>query len=40
MVKSKHEPDAKGIVVKVTPESAGWEYVSIEVLRLVAGESV
>src|SRR3712207_2809779 len=40
IVKSNNEPDANGTVVKVTPESAGWEYVGFEVLRLAAGESV
>src|SRR3712207_4896970 len=40
IVKSKNEPDANGTVVKVTPESVGWEYVGFEVLRLAAGGSV
>ncbi|CAA9477793.1 MAG: 5-deoxy-glucuronate isomerase, partial [uncultured Rubrobacteraceae bacterium] len=40
IVKSKHVPDAEGSVVKVTPGSAGWEYVGFEVLRLEAGKSV
>ena len=40
IVKSNNEPDADGTVVKVTPESAGWEYVGFEVLRLASGESV
>jgi 5-deoxy-glucuronate isomerase len=40
IVSSKKEPDANGSVVKVTPQSAGWEYVGFEVLRLAAGESV
>jgi 5-deoxy-glucuronate isomerase len=40
IVRSKNEPDANGSVVKVTPESAGWEYVGFEVLRLAAGETV
>jgi 5-deoxy-glucuronate isomerase len=33
-------PDESGSVVKVTPESAGWEYVGFEVLRLAAGRTV
>ena len=37
IVSSKSEPDAGGSVVRVTPESAGWEYVGFEVLRLAAG---
>jgi 5-deoxy-glucuronate isomerase len=40
IVKSKNEPDESCCVVKVTPESAGWEYVGFEVSRLAAGESV
>jgi 5-deoxy-glucuronate isomerase len=40
IVKSKHVPDGEGSVVKVTPESAGWEYVGFEVLRLEAGKTV
>src|SRR5262249_25691708 len=31
-----HEPDADGCVVRVTPESAGWQYVGFEVYRLPA----
>jgi 5-deoxy-glucuronate isomerase len=37
VVSSKKEPDADGTVVKVTPESAGWEYVGFEVLRMEVG---
>jgi 5-deoxy-glucuronate isomerase len=33
-------PDEGGSVVKVTPESAGWEYVGFEVLRLAEGRTV
>jgi 5-deoxy-glucuronate isomerase len=33
-------PDEGGSVVRVTPESAGWEYVGFEVLRLAAGRNV
>ena len=40
IVKSKNEADANGSVVKVTPESAGWEYVGFEVLKLAGGETV
>jgi 5-deoxy-glucuronate isomerase len=38
VVSSKKEPDADGTVVKVTPESAGWEYVGFEVFRMGKGE--
>ncbi len=40
IVKSKHVPDGEGSVVKVTPASAGWEYVGFEVIKLAAGEGV
>src|SRR5829696_10570418 len=33
-------PDEGGSVVRVTPETAGWEYVGFEVLRLAAGRTV
>jgi len=33
-------PDESGSVVKVTPESAGWEYVGFEVMRLAEGRTV
>ena len=40
LVTSKDQPDKDGTLTKVTPESAGWEYVGFEVLRLEAGRSV
>jgi 5-deoxy-glucuronate isomerase len=40
IVKSKNGAHEDGSVVKVTPESAGWEYVGFEVLKLPDGESV
>jgi len=40
IVNSKKEPGQDGSVVKVTPRSAGWEYVGFEVLRLPAGRTV
>jgi 5-deoxy-glucuronate isomerase len=40
IVKSKDKPDEGGSIVKVTPESAGWEYVGFEVIRLGGGENV
>ena len=36
---SNDKPDRDGSLIKVTPESAGWEYVGFEVLRLEAGRS-
>ena len=33
-------PDRDGSLIKVTPETAGWEYVGFEVLGLEAGRSV
>jgi 5-deoxy-glucuronate isomerase len=40
LVSINERPDADGSVVKVTPESAGWEYVGFEVLRLEEGRTV
>ena len=40
LVKSKSTPEENGSVVKVTPESAGWDYVGFEVFRLEEGRTV
>lgn len=40
IVKSRKEPDGDGSVVKVTPESAGWDWVGFEVFRLAAGQTL
>jgi 5-deoxy-glucuronate isomerase len=40
VVSSKKEPGAEGSLVKVTPESAGWEYVGFEVFRLETGQAL
>ncbi|MCA1848391.1 MAG: 5-deoxy-glucuronate isomerase, partial [Actinobacteria bacterium] len=40
LVASKKVPDADGSVVKVSPESAGWDWVGFEVLKLGAGQRV
>ena len=40
VVSSGVRPDERGSVIKVTPESAGWEYVGFEVLRLADGRTV
>jgi 5-deoxy-glucuronate isomerase len=37
---SDDKPDRDGSLLKITPQSAGWEYVGFEVLRLEAGKSV
>jgi len=37
---SDDQPNRDGTLIKVTPESAGWEYVGFEVLGLEAGRSV
>ena len=39
LVTSDGQPDRDGALIKVTPESAGWEYVGFEVLRIEAGRS-
>ncbi len=38
IVKPKASPDQDGIVLSVTPESAGWKYVGFEVAKLEAGQ--
>ncbi len=40
IVGSNRRPDEEGRVVMVTPQSAGWEYVGFEVLRLADGRTV
>ena len=35
-----HAPDAQGLVHRVTPASAGWNYVGFDLWRLHAGQSV
>ena len=40
IVGSSPRPDEGGSVVRVTPQSVGWEYVGFEVLGLDAGRSV
>lgn len=35
----KHKPDADGVVLEVTPKSAGWDHVGFKVLELAAGET-
>ena len=38
VVHSEREPGAEGSVLRVTPESAGWDWVGFEVVRLDAGQ--
>lgn len=33
------EPDADGVMLRITPESAGWRYVGFEVIRLLPGQT-
>lgn len=40
IVNSAKNPDKNGTVAKVTPESAGWDHVGFEVLKLEAGQTV
>ena len=35
----KHAPDAQGVVLEVTPESAGWGHVGFKVVELSAGQA-
>ncbi|MDQ3284757.1 MAG: 5-deoxy-glucuronate isomerase, partial [Actinomycetota bacterium] len=34
------KPPENGSVIKITPESAGWDYVGFEVSRLEAGQTL
>ena len=40
IVKPKPSPDQDGIVLSVSPESAGWKYVGFEVAKLEAGQKL
>jgi 5-deoxy-glucuronate isomerase len=40
VVHSEREPGAEGSVLRVTPESAGWDWVGFEVVRLDAGQTL
>ena len=40
IVSINERPDEAGSVLRVTPESAGWEYVGFEVLRIADGAKV
>jgi len=40
LVTGKRRPEENGSVVRVTPESAGWDYVGFEVFRLDAGQAL
>jgi 5-deoxy-glucuronate isomerase len=33
-----HAPDAEGVVLDITPESAGWRHVGFKVLKLAPGQ--
>ncbi|THD62084.1 5-deoxy-glucuronate isomerase, partial [Phenylobacterium sp.] len=35
----KHAPDASGVVLEVTPNSAGWDHVGFKVVELAAGQT-
>src|SRR5438874_2245037 len=35
----KHKPDASGVVLEVTPKSAGWDHVGFKVVELAAGQT-
>ena len=39
LVRPQHYPHDRGLVLEVTPESAGWDYISFQVRRLQQGES-
>lgn len=35
----KHKPDAAGVVLEVTPKSAGWAHVGFKVVELAVGQT-
>jgi 5-deoxy-glucuronate isomerase len=35
----KHAPDAQGVVLEVTPASAGWDHVGFKVVELAPGQT-
>ncbi|PZE21659.1 5-deoxy-glucuronate isomerase [Paenibacillus xerothermodurans] len=40
IVRPHPDPDGEGRVLSITPESAGWEYVGFELLRLSEGQQL
>ena len=40
LLSRKQDPDSKGRIQKITPESSGWKYVGFEVFILKSGESL
>ncbi|WP_159881264.1 5-deoxy-glucuronate isomerase [Paenibacillus puerhi] len=40
IVKPEATPDREGVVLSVTPESAGWTYVGFQVIRLEEGQEL
>ena len=40
LVRAANPPDSDGTVVNVTPESAGWQHVGFQVLRIAGGRTL
>lgn len=40
IIKPKSTPDEDGTILKVTPETAGWEYVGFQVAKLAEGQTL
>lgn len=40
VVGSRHQPNPSGLVISITPESAGWRYVGFDVYRLAHGQRI
>ena len=40
LLSRKQDPDSKGRIQKITPESSGWNYIGFEVFLLKSGESL
>ena len=39
LVKPDGYPEGPGLLLSITPESAGWEYISFQIRKLAAGET-
>ncbi|MFC5402205.1 5-deoxy-glucuronate isomerase [Cohnella soli] len=40
LIVPSERPDAEGKVLSITPESAGWKYIGLDIYRLKAGQSM
>lgn len=40
IIKPEQTPDKEGVVLNITPETAGWEYVGFQVVQLTEGQTL